>query len=48
MNESRTHVRLIEETPKYWRVVFDYPPFNIMDATIYENLQDLLVRMDTR
>jgi enoyl-CoA hydratase/carnithine racemase len=40
-------VRVIEETAAYWRVVFDYPPFNIMDATIYESLQDLLVRMDT-
>src|SRR2546428_13317777 len=41
------HVRVIEETPAYWRVVFEYPPFNIVDATIFEGLQDLLVRMDT-
>src|SRR6516225_10357512 len=40
-------MRVIEETPAYWRVVFDYPPFNILDATIFEGLQDLLVRMDT-
>src|SRR5882757_2412219 len=40
-------VRVIEETSAYWRVVFDYPPFNIVDATIFEGLQDLLVRMDT-
>src|SRR5881397_1451150 len=40
-------VRVIEETPAYWRVVFEYPPFNIVDATIFEGLQDLLVRMDT-
>jgi enoyl-CoA hydratase/carnithine racemase len=40
-------LRLIEETPAYWRVVFDYPPFNIVDATIFEGLQHLLVRMDT-
>jgi enoyl-CoA hydratase/carnithine racemase len=26
--------------------VFDYPPFNIVDATIFEGLQDLLARMD--
>jgi enoyl-CoA hydratase/carnithine racemase len=39
-------MRVIEETPAYWRVVFDYPPFNILDATIFEGLQDLLVRMD--
>src|SRR6202022_2015055 len=40
-------VRVVEETPAYWRVVFEYPPFNIVDATIFEGLQDLLVRMDT-
>src|SRR5580692_10609090 len=39
-------LRLIEETPAYWRVVFDYPPFNILDATIFAGLQDLIGRMD--
>src|ERR1700745_4331021 len=39
-------VRVIEETPAYWRVVFDCPPFNIVDADIFESLQDLLTRMD--
>src|SRR5258708_1134102 len=39
-------VRVIEETSGYWRVVLDYPPFNIVDATIFEALQDLLARMD--
>src|SRR5215469_6142403 len=41
-----SHVRVIEETPAYWRVLFDNPPFNIVDATIFEGLQDLLARMD--
>lgn len=45
--QSAEAVRVIEETPAYWRVVFDYPPFNIVDATIFEGLQDLLARMDT-
>jgi hypothetical protein len=27
-------MRVIEETSAYWRVLFDYPPFNIVDATI--------------
>src|SRR2546423_9199647 len=45
MTESATPVRIIEETSPYWRVVFDYPPFNIVDATIFEGLQDLLARM---
>jgi enoyl-CoA hydratase/carnithine racemase len=46
-NNSATPVRVIEETSAYWRVLFDYPPFNIMDATIFEGLQDLLARMDS-
>src|SRR5438309_4529213 len=45
-SESTMPVRVIEETSAYWRVVFDYPPFNIVDATIFEALQDLLARMD--
>jgi len=45
--KSAAPLRVIEETPAYWRVVFDYPPFNILDAVIFEGLQDLLVRMDT-
>src|SRR5207253_6434226 len=44
--KSTVPVRVIEETSAYWRVVFDYPPFNIVDATIFEGLQDLLARMD--
>src|SRR5713226_3259039 len=46
MTESAAQVRVIEETSAYWRVVFDYPPFNIVDATIFAGLQDLLARMD--
>ena len=43
MTESAAPVRVIEETPAYWRVVFDYPPFNINpDASIFGlALQDL-------
>src|SRR5437867_11893762 len=46
MTESAAHVRVIEETSAYWRVRFENPPFNIVDATIVEGLQDLLARMD--
>ncbi len=46
-SESTMPVRVIEETSSYWMVLFDYPPFNIMDATIFEGLQDLLARMDS-
>ena len=46
MAESTSPLRVVEETPAYWRVVFDYPPFNVMDGTLFQSLQDLLARMD--
>ena len=46
MTEAATSIRVIEEIPAYWRVVFDYPPFNIADATLFQDLQYLLVRID--
>src|ERR1700730_18159919 len=45
--ESTGPVRVVEETSAYWRVLFDYPPFNIVDASIFEALQDVHSRMDT-
>jgi len=44
--ESAAPLRVIEETPSYWRAVFDYPPFNIVDAIIFQSLQHLLARID--
>src|ERR1700736_4527343 len=46
-SESTMPLRVVEETSGYWRVVFDYPPFNIVDADVFQALQDLLVRMDS-
>ena len=40
-------MRVIEETTGYWRAVFDYPPFNVVDGDVCQALQDLLVRMET-
>jgi enoyl-CoA hydratase/carnithine racemase len=37
---------VIEETPGYWRAIFDYPPFNVVDGDVFQALQDLLVRME--
>src|SRR2546430_7166261 len=48
MTKSAAHLRIIEETSAYWRVLFDNPPLNIVGARIYEDLQDLLARMDAR
>jgi enoyl-CoA hydratase/carnithine racemase len=46
MIESATRVRTVEETSAYWRVVFDNPPLNVLDAGIFKGLQDLLTRID--
>ncbi len=39
-------LRIQEQSPAYWRVTFDYPPFNVLDAAVFQALQDLLARMD--
>jgi len=46
MTESAAQVRVIEESPAYWRIVFDNPPLNIVGASMFAGLQDLLARMD--
>src|SRR5689334_25263743 len=46
MTTSAAHLRIIEETPAYWRVLFDNPPLNIVGARIFDDLQDLLARID--
>src|SRR5258708_17069981 len=46
MAVSASPLRLVEEPPAYWRVVLDSPPFNVMDGTMFQSLQDLLARMD--
>jgi len=40
-------MRVIEEATGYWRAVFDYPPFNVVDGDVFQALQNLLVRMET-
>jgi enoyl-CoA hydratase/carnithine racemase len=46
MTDSEATIRIVEESPAFWRVVFDHPPFNVIDASIFEGLQSLLGRMD--
>src|SRR5260221_3469708 len=46
MAESAAPLRVMEETPAYWRIIFDYPPFNVADGTMFQALQDLLARMN--
>jgi enoyl-CoA hydratase/carnithine racemase len=44
--ESAGPLRVVDETPAYWRVIFDHPPFKVLDATMFASLQDLLARME--
>src|SRR5258705_1602401 len=46
MTESAGPLRVMEETPAYWRIIFDYPPFNVADGTMFRALQDLLARIN--
>ena len=46
MAESKGQLRVIEESPAYWRAVFDNPPLNIMGVAMFRELGELLVRMD--
>src|SRR5258706_11836337 len=46
MTEPAARVRVIEESPAYWRIVFDHPPLNIVGASMFAALQDLLAQMD--
>ena len=46
MIESAAPLRVTEETPAYWRIIFDYPPFNVADGTMFQALQDLLARIN--
>ena len=46
MTQVSTSVRVVEETPAYWRVVFDNPPLNVVDGGVFEGLQELLSRID--
>jgi hypothetical protein len=35
MTESASRLRIIEETPAYWKVLVDNPPLNIVGASIF-------------
>ncbi|MGW5482770.1 enoyl-CoA hydratase/isomerase family protein [Streptomyces sp. NPDC004008] len=45
-NDSAAPVRIVEESPAYWRVLFDNPPLNVVDGALLQGLHDLLARMD--
>ena len=46
MTDPAVALQVIEETPAFWRVRFNYPPFNVADSTMFEALQNVLARME--
>ena len=46
MTKSSMPLRIVEKTPAYWGVLFDNPPLNVVDSSVFEGLQELLSRMD--
>src|SRR5258706_4214289 len=46
MVESKGQVRVIEESPAYWRAIFDTPPLSRMHVAMILELRELLARMD--
>jgi len=46
MTESAPHVRVIEESPALLEDCVRSPPLNIVGASMFAGLQDLLARMD--
>jgi len=45
MADTKLPLRVVEQSSTWWRVIFDNPPFNIVDGALFQSLQDLLVRM---
>jgi enoyl-CoA hydratase/carnithine racemase len=46
MTDCAAPLRVVRESPAYWRVIFDYPPFNVADGSMFQALQDLLAHMN--
>ena len=46
MTDPAAALQVIEETPAFWRVRFNYPPFNVADSIMFEALQNVLARME--
>src|SRR5262249_31408066 len=46
VTKSSMPLRIVEKTPAYWGVLFDNPPLNVVDSSVFEGLQELLSRMD--
>ncbi|MDB5143408.1 MAG: enoyl-CoA hydratase/isomerase family protein [Mucilaginibacter sp.] len=46
-NTTLEPMRIIKESPAYWRAIFDNPPLNLLGPSMFESLQKLLTQMET-
>jgi enoyl-CoA hydratase/carnithine racemase len=46
MTETAPPVRITEVSAAYWRVTFDNPPLNLVDAALFTGLQEVLARIE--
>ena len=45
--EKLTQVRLIRQSPTYWRVIFDNPPLNLMSPEFVLEFRDIMTAIET-
>src|SRR5216683_4006690 len=46
MNDAQTRITVNKETPGCWRVKLDHPPINTVDDRMYDEIYDLVERIE--
>src|SRR2546430_15094972 len=46
MNEAQTRITVNKATPACWRVTLDHPPINTVDDRMYDEIYDLVERIE--
>src|SRR5713101_7464751 len=46
MNDAQTRITVNKETPGCWRVTLDHPPINSVDDRMYDEIYDLVERIE--
>src|SRR5260370_18009470 len=46
MNDAQTRIAVNKETPGCWRVTLDHPPINTVDDRMYDEIYDLVERIE--
>src|SRR5258706_15148445 len=46
MSDAQTRIAVNKETPGWWRVTVDHPPINTVDDLMYDEIYDLVERIE--